>query len=74
MTEPSDDYACADMNGAIVTDRQAAVMWMRRAEAAEAQLAAVWKVIGTAEYLDSVMAGTKVSHIRALLTSGRPGC
>jgi len=40
----------------------------RRAEAAEAKLAAVRKVIGTAEYLDSVMASTKVSRIRALLT------
>lgn len=39
--EPSADYACADMQGPVVTDRQAAVMWMRRAETAEAQLAAV---------------------------------
>jgi hypothetical protein len=40
-TEPNGNYACADMNGPVVTDRQAAVMWMKRAESAEAQLAAV---------------------------------
>ena len=43
--EPGPDYACADMQGPVVTDRQAAVMWMHRAESAESKLAATREIV-----------------------------
>jgi len=46
VADPGPNYACADMRGPIVTDRQAAVMWMKRAESAESKLARVSEHIG----------------------------